>query len=225
MIAFANAATQRSYYDSRYHFADDIARPNPRRVWHALRELAPLAGANFLDLGCGVGWATRQAVTQGHVSRAVGVDFSRTALALAAEQTARDGVPRVEWVLADGTSLPFDDESFDRGFSFGSMEHFSHVRRGFAELARVLRPAALAVSVLPNRYARTEQPLEHRETILGWRRQIEGVGLAVVRVGSDLGPSPCPTTNPLRRTVRRVLRAAREVPAFYYQFIFVMRKV
>jgi len=224
VIGFDNATAQRSYYDRRYHYEDDIAQPNPKRLWHALRELEPLAGADFLDLGCGVGWSTRLAVVQGRVSHAVGMDFSRTALTLASQQAARDAIPRVEWVLADGTSLPFSDESFDRGFSFGSMEHFPDVRRGFGELARVLRPGALAVSVVPNFYVHTQQPIEHRETIVGWRRIIESVGLAVLRVGSDLGPTPSPTSDPLRMVVRPVLRAARSVQALCYQFIFVMQK-
>src|SRR5579871_4630439 len=93
----AAAGGARAFYDSRYHFAEDIDRPNPERLWRAIRPLEPLGGTALLDLGCGVGWATRLAAERGHVAHAVGLDFSSTALALARQH------PRaapIDWVCA-----------------------------------------------------------------------------------------------------------------------------
>jgi ubiquinone/menaquinone biosynthesis C-methylase UbiE len=219
-----SASAARTFYDSRYHFAEDVDRPNPERLWRALRHLEPLAGATLLDLGSGVGWSTRIAVARGGVAHAVGLDFSRTALALAAEHTADYERAHVEWVCGDGMALPFPDETFDRAFSFGSMEHFPDIRRGFAELARVLRPDGLAASVVPNFYVHTGQPVEHRDTLAGWRRVIESVGLHVIRVAGDHGPALLKNRRPARIALRLALRAAGIVPALRYQFIFVMRK-
>jgi SAM-dependent methyltransferase len=220
-----SASAARTFYDSRYHFAEDVDRPNAERLWRALRHLEPLPGATLLDLGCGVGWSTRIAITRGGVSHAVGLDFSRTALALATRQTGIDEQKRVEWVCGDGTALPFGDGSFDRAFSFGSMEHFPDVRRGFAELARVLKPGGRAVSVVPNFYVRTGQPVEHHDTLAGWRRIIEGAGLEVTRVAGDHGPALLKNRRPARIALRLALRAASVIPALRYQFIFVMRKL
>ena len=215
-------AALRAFYDSQYHFGEDVDRPNPARLWHALRELEPLAGTRFLDLGCGVGWATRIAEERGRVAVPIGLDFSRTALSLAQQATPPASVAR--WVVGDGTRLPFADASFDRVFSFGSMEHFPDVRQGFVELARILRPGALAVTVVPNFYVRTAQLVEHRDTEGGWRRLIAGAGLDVVRVGADTGPALFKNRRPSRIALRMALRVVGSLPPFRYQFIFVMRK-
>lgn len=242
----------RDFYDRQYHFGEDVDRPNPDRLWRALRELAPLRGATLLDIGCGVGWATRLAAGRGQVAQAVGLDFSRTALQLAAQgmdaqamgapptralptsaSVAAAGMAAspdtgaaapVSWVCGDGTRLPFADGSFDRAFSFGSMEHFPDVAAGFSELARVLRSGAVAVSVVPNFYVRTAQPIEHRDTARGWRRIIESAGLHVVRVAADPGPALFKNRRPARIALRIGLRVLGAIPAFRYQFIFVMRK-
>jgi SAM-dependent methyltransferase len=222
----------REFYDREYHFGEDVDRPNPERLWRAVRELEPLAGTALLDLGCGVGWATRLAATRGHVREAVGLDFSRTALHAAAgagatdvAAAALDGAPaRIVWVCGDGTALPFPDASFDRAFSFGSMEHFPDVAGGFRELARVLRPGAIAVTVVPNFYVRTAQPVEHRDTEHGWRHLITSAGLEVVRVRADPGPAIFKNRRPVRIVLRLGLRLLGLVPAFRYQFIFVMRR-
>jgi ubiquinone/menaquinone biosynthesis C-methylase UbiE len=216
----------REFYDREYHFGEDVDRPNPDRLWRALRELAPLAGTRLLDVGCGVGWATRLAAARGGVAQAVGLDFSQTALQLAAAATRRPGTasPLVSWVCGDGTRLPFPDASFDRAFSFGSMEHFPDVPAGFSELARVLRPGSLAVSVVPNFYVRTRQPVEHRDTLTGWRRIIESAGLRIVRVEADRGPAIFKNRRPSRVALRVALRLLGGIPAFRYQFIFVLQK-
>jgi SAM-dependent methyltransferase len=217
----------RTFYDREYHFGEDIDRPNPDRLWRALRELTPLAHTRLLDLGCGVGWATHVAIERGDVNHAIGLDFSSTALALAA-QSARTWQPaasaRVSWVCGDGNALPFADASFDRAFSFGSMEHFPDVALGFVELARILRPGGLAVTVVPNFYVRTAQPVEHRDTAAGWTRLIAPSGLRVLRIGADRGPAIFKNTRPTRVALRLGLRVLGAVPAFRYQFIFVLQK-
>src|SRR6185312_1431063 len=195
----------REFYDREYHFGEDVDRPNPDRLWRALRELAPLEQTTLLDLGCGVGWATRLAAERGQVRQAVGLDFSQTAIGLAADATRAWPSPAarsVSWVCGDGTALPFDDASFDRAFSFGSMEHFPNVAAGFAELARVLRPGGLAVTVVPNFYVRTAQPVEHRDTADGWRRLVTAAGLHVIRIAADPGPAILKNRRPGRIALR-----------------------
>jgi ubiquinone/menaquinone biosynthesis C-methylase UbiE len=45
---------------------------------------------------------------------------------------------------ADVRSLPFDDESFDTVFDFGTCHHISAPVRALGEIARVLRPGGTA---------------------------------------------------------------------------------
>src|SRR5438067_9625419 len=158
-------AAPREFYESQYHFEEDAARPDEKRIWRALRHLEPIAGSDFLDLGCGAGWAARLAKVQGGARRVVGLDFSRTGLELARQHT-----PQVLWVQADGTALPLPDATFDRLFCNGALEHFPDIRRGLAEVARILRPGGRAVLIVPNFYVKPEQPMEFRKHYCGWKK-------------------------------------------------------
>lgn len=209
----------REYYEESYHFDEDVERPNFPRLWRALRFLEPLTGAAFLDLGCGVGWATHLALVRGGVALGMGLDFSARALV-----SAKRFTPGGSWVHADGTRLPFADGSFDRAFSFGSVEHFPDIRAGLAELYRVLKPASVAVIVVPNFWVRTDQPLEFRATKRGWTRLLTDAGFRVMRVGTDRGPSIFKNRKPLRIVLRLAVRALSLVPALRYQFVFVVSK-
>lgn len=209
----------RAYYETRYHFDEDVERPQVARLWRALRALEPLAGTALLDLGSGVGWAAQLASERGRVRTAVGLDFSRRAVRLAQRRA-----PTAPWVQGDGTALPFRDGAFDRVLSFGSLEHFPDPRRGLAEAFRVLRSRGLAVLVVPNFYVRTQQPLEFRTTRQGWERVIQAAGFQVVRVGTDSGPAIFKNYRPVRLVLRVLLRLVSLVPGLAYQFVFVLRK-
>ncbi|HSY84404.1 MAG TPA: class I SAM-dependent methyltransferase [Gemmatimonadaceae bacterium] len=216
------STTNRAFYDERYHYGEDVDRPNPERLWRALGTLEPLNGKRLLDLGSGVGWATALAGARGGVANAIGLDFSETAIRLAAErEKPRD---QIAWVVGDGMTLPFRDGTFDRVFSFGSMEHFPDVRQGFREMARVLAPDGLGATVVPNFYIKTAQPIEHRDTLSGWKRIIQDAGLTVVRVAGDPGPAIFKNRRPLRIALRLALRAIGSLPPLRYQFIFLVRK-
>lgn len=209
----------REFYEAQYHFDEDVDRPNPERLWRALRPLEPLAGMVLLDLGSGVGWGAKLALERGGARTAVGLDFSRRALVL-----ARSSTPAGGWVHGDGTALPFKDGAFDRLFSFGSIEHFPDLRRGFAEAFRVLRAGGLAVFVVPNFWVRTQQPLEFRATRGGWERVMRAAGFEVVAVGADNGPAIFKNYRPGRIVLRLLLRLISLVPGLAYQLAFVLRK-
>jgi SAM-dependent methyltransferase len=210
-------AEQRRFYDRDYHFGEDVEAPGLARLWHAVRHLEPLAGSRVLDVGCGVGWAAHLASEHG--AAVTGLDFSATALDLAARSVAGPS-----WVQGDGGRLPFADGSFDRLLSFGSLEHFPDVPAALVEVRRVLRPGARAVVVVPNAYVRTEQPREVRLSRGGWARLFRAAGLAVLHVGADRGPSLRCWREPLRLVRRLAGRAASLVPGLQYQFVFVLER-
>jgi ubiquinone/menaquinone biosynthesis C-methylase UbiE len=212
-------AAPREFYDSQYHFEEDATRPDEKRIWRALKHLEPIAGSDFIDLGCGAGWATRLAHSQGRATRAVGLDFSRTALVL-----ARRHSPEILWVQADGTALPIADGSFDRLFCNGALEHFPDVKQGIREIARILRPGATAVLIVPNFYVKTEQPMEFRTHYWGWKSLLEASGLAVTRTGIDWGPAVFKNANLKRVVARTIGKILCAIPFMQYQFIFAVTR-
>ncbi len=215
-------AHPRDFYDTEYHFAQDAARPDTARIWNALRLLHPLMGATFLDLGCGAGWAARLAKDEGRAAKVIGLDFSRTALTL-----ARRHAPQVLWIQADGTHLPIADNSIDRLFCNGSLEHFPDINQGLAQITRVLRPGAKAVLIVPNFYVRTEQPLEFRTHYWGWKNLMQRAGLIVESTHTDWGP-PIPPIFKNANLKRAIARTAGKIlcaiPFMQYQFIFRAKK-
>lgn len=103
-------------------------------------ELIP-AGATVLDVGCGAG---AEAVFLAHLGfRAIGVDTSAEAIALAGRRAAEAGV-EVDFNVADATDLPLADDSVDFAMDRGCFHVIDRDRRrDYArELHRVLRPGA-----------------------------------------------------------------------------------
>jgi ubiquinone/menaquinone biosynthesis C-methylase UbiE len=211
----------RDFYDSQYHFAEDAQRPDEKRIRRSMRHLEPIAGTIWLDLGCGAGWAARMAKADGRAARVVGLDFSSTGLKLGKQHTPLG----VLWVQADGTSLPLPDGAFDRLFCNGSLEHFPDVRRGVAEVARVLKPSGRAVLIVPNFYVKTEQPMEFRTHYWAWKRLFESAGLRVDKVTTDWGPPVFKNANLKRAIARIVGKMLSAIPFMQYQFVFVLTRV
>jgi demethylmenaquinone methyltransferase/2-methoxy-6-polyprenyl-1,4-benzoquinol methylase len=104
-------------------------------------------GARVLDVATGTGdLALELARRVDPGGEVIGVDFAEAMLARAREKAAAMGAgvrPRFE--LGDALSLPFEADSFDAaGAGFG-VRNFSDLRRGLAEMARVVRPGGRVV--------------------------------------------------------------------------------
>ena len=109
------------------------------------------AGQGVLDLGCGVGIATRLLHARGCV--AFGVDRAPQRLAL-----ARRTEPGLLLVAGDGRRLPFAEECFDGIVAECVFSLIGYAASHFAECARVLRPGGrLALTDL---YARADAATE-----------------------------------------------------------------
>jgi SAM-dependent methyltransferase len=107
-------------------------------------QLAP--SKRVLDAACGEGYGSRILVDAGAAS-VTGVDVD--------EQTvdhARSRYPGAEFHVADVTSLPFEDGSFDLIVSFETIEHVPEPERVLAELRRVLAADGLLVISTPNKH-------------------------------------------------------------------------
>ncbi len=93
-------------------------------------------GKDVLEAGCGIATDGKQFALAG--ARYTGVDFSSTALRLARERFARDGLAG-EFVEGSISDLPFPDGSFDLVYSMGVIHHIPETERVVSEFHRVLR--------------------------------------------------------------------------------------
>ena len=107
----------------------------------AVRAAGVRPGDSAIDVCCGTGDLAvelRRAV--GPSGRVVGLDFAPQMLEVARRKSAA-----VEWVEGDALALPFGDGEFAAAtVGFGVRNLVDHVR-GFAEMARVVRPGGRVV--------------------------------------------------------------------------------
>jgi ubiquinone/menaquinone biosynthesis C-methylase UbiE len=125
-----------------------------------LELLRPGRGERILDAGSGTGIFTREILARG--AEVVGLDISLAMLMYAAEKAALrqaqgDGGPLpvragemasarpCRGVMADMTTLPFADRSFDKSVSVTALEFVADEKRAVAELFRVTRPGGAVV--------------------------------------------------------------------------------
>jgi ubiquinone/menaquinone biosynthesis C-methylase UbiE len=100
----------------------------------AALQLAP--GDSMLDIGCGTGGATIEAL-RARAGRACGIDLSPRMIAQAIEQAA--GLANVEFRVGDAEALPYPAASFDGALCAHSFHHYSDPLRALREIRRVLK--------------------------------------------------------------------------------------
>jgi demethylmenaquinone methyltransferase / 2-methoxy-6-polyprenyl-1,4-benzoquinol methylase len=102
-------------------------------------------GARVLDVATGTGdlalELARRVAPGGEV---VGSDFSEAMLARARAK-AQSGAAAVRFEWGDALELPYGDSSFDAATVGFGARNFSDLRRGLAEMARVVRPGGRVV--------------------------------------------------------------------------------
>ena len=119
--------------------------------------LAVLPGHALLDLGCGTGRHTFEALRRGADVVALdlsgqdllGVESMIAAIVVAGEATAPDGSVALR---ADALALPFPDNSFDRVIASEILEHIGQDEAAIAEIFRVVRPGGLVAVSVPRRW-------------------------------------------------------------------------
>jgi SAM-dependent methyltransferase len=128
-------------------FFDDLAEGWDERTRAGSPEhLAPLAAGlvkveapeRALEIGTGTGTGALLIAREFPRARVRGVDISEEMIRRAKKRFGLDPEGRVAYRVADASSLPYDDESFDLVAEL-NMPPF------FAEIARVLRPGGFVV--------------------------------------------------------------------------------
>ncbi|MCU1482274.1 MAG: class SAM-dependent methyltransferase [Subtercola sp.] len=105
------------------------------------KAVEPEWGERILDLAAGTGTSSASLAKSG--AQVVAADFSPGMIEVGKRQQA--GNPRVEFVVADGMDLPFDDDEFDAvTISFG-LRNIVEPRVALAELYRVTKPGGRIV--------------------------------------------------------------------------------
>jgi SAM-dependent methyltransferase len=123
-----------------------------REIWYEHYHRYALAARwcinkRTLDAACGEGYGS--AMLACAAASVEGVDISSQAIGHALKRYG--GLPGVGFQVADCTSLPFDDDEFDRVVSFETLEHLAEHDRLLAEFRRVLKPDGFLVLSSPDK--------------------------------------------------------------------------
>lgn len=109
---------------------------------------------NVLDLGCGVGWATRVLAQKASRGIVVGIDLSDRMIA-----QARSGYRNPHntfFIVADAAGIPSGDSFFNALLSVESIYYYPELEHAFAEVHRILKPGGKAYFLISyykeNRY-------------------------------------------------------------------------
>jgi ubiquinone/menaquinone biosynthesis C-methylase UbiE len=98
---------------------------------------------HVLDVGCGIGGATRYIAAE-IGCRVTGVDLTPEYIEIARDLSARTGLAdRIAYMAASALSMPFPDESFDAAVTLHVAMNIRERERLYREVARVLKPGAL----------------------------------------------------------------------------------
>ena len=93
---------------------------------------------NFLDLGCGTGWAVCYVaqMTNGE-GNFVGIDISKGMIEKSKENA--NGLPNIEFYEASSDDLPLESNYFDTIICTNSFHHYSRPKVALSEAKRVLK--------------------------------------------------------------------------------------
>jgi 2-polyprenyl-3-methyl-5-hydroxy-6-metoxy-1,4-benzoquinol methylase len=223
----ADTAQIKAYYESRYKterlnaFPCDIARTSVflRPIMERVAQ-----GGNVLDVGCGVGYACELLLQQGF--DVYGVDLAEEAIAL-----ARQRVPQGHFTpLVQDGPLPYPNAFFDAIACLGVLEHVVKPEGILNECRRVLKPAGLAVFVIPNTFSvyfllssGTGQIYEKPRTYTEWKRLLSNHQFTILEATKDPGPTMRkndPITQKAKLLIHKFLNTLPLLCT--YQFIFVV---
>jgi SAM-dependent methyltransferase len=141
---------------------------------------------NSLDLGCGKGFQTQ--ILARWCAKAVGVDTSKTAISMARRFLRHSCVEKkVQFICNRIENAELPDCSFDRVFSFCTLEHIPDLATVLSEIYRLLKPggelhisldslANLSSRVLIEKHRRDHSVVQYF-TVASIKSQLETFGL------------------------------------------------
>ena len=129
------------------HWADSgRGRGLEKQHWETTRQLIELMDVgehdNVLDLGCGVGWATRVLAQKAARGIVAGLDLSDRMIAQA--RTGYRNPHNVFFVVADASGIPYGPGFFNSLLSVESIYYYPELPTAFSEVHRILKPGGKA---------------------------------------------------------------------------------
>ena len=108
--------------------------------WELVRYAQIEPPCDFLDLGCGTGWAVCYLARKFEGNgRFVGVDISKGMIERARRHAA--GMSQVEFYESSAEHIPVESASFDVVICTNSFHHYLEPLEALKEIRRILRPA------------------------------------------------------------------------------------
>ncbi len=109
---------------------------------HAVAKLDLDAGAQVLDVGCGIGGAARTIATQAGC-RVTGVDLTPEFIEVARRLTELTGLDdKITFDCASALDMPFEDGAFDAAITLHVAMNIPERAALYGEIARVMKPGA-----------------------------------------------------------------------------------
>jgi SAM-dependent methyltransferase len=138
---------------------EDVAGELEPAAEAAVDALGLEPGMRVLDVACGSGNAA--ALAAGAGAHVFGLDTSPRLI-----DVARERIPDGEFIVADATAIPFEDDRFDAAVSVFGVIFASPAAQAASELARVVRPGGrVAITSWPERGPAYEMVLLMRQAI------------------------------------------------------------
>ncbi len=132
--------TVKAHYAELAQSYDDKANPACKRAYESLVRRTLADCTHVLELGAG----SSPTLAVLNAPFAVACDMSFPMLA------ARNAAPDAPRVNADGQQLPYASGSFDGVYTINVLEHVPDPKALVAEVARILKPGGLFLSITPN---------------------------------------------------------------------------
>jgi SAM-dependent methyltransferase len=132
----------------------------PLAVTYRVDRVTHYLSGHWLDFGCAEGGYHAELLARG-LDAITGVDVEAPRIETARQQH----LPHAQYTAFDGSTLPFDDETFDGVFMNEVIEHVADERRALSEIHRVTRPGGVLALMAPNRWF----PFEGHRVVVGSR--------------------------------------------------------
>jgi len=116
----------------------------------SMADFAASRGKSVLEIGVGLGTDFVQFARAG--AKVTGIDLTEHGVELVRRRLALEGLEG-DVRVADAESLPFEDESFDKVYSWGVLHHTPATEQSVREAMRVLRPGGDLCVMLYSRHS------------------------------------------------------------------------
>ena len=148
-------------------------------IWNAVQASAPAFSGHLLDVGCGRMPYKNFLLTNNYITKYTGLDIEN---ALVYEEGVK---PDFTW---DGTTMPFDDNSFDTLMATEVLEHCPSPHLIINEMKRVLKPGGLIFFTVPFLWYLHEVPHdEYRYTPFALQRIFNECGMEKIELHAHGG--------------------------------------